>query len=284
MLEQIFRRAAARSLAIAQVETRLVLDGPIRRDMRREHRRVVRPALPEWSYSTLLKLIQLDLELHPPEAAVIALHLVAQPARSQSVQQGLFTPQTPEAGRLEILLARLRKLVGEERVGAAELLDNHRPDAFRMAAFVPGTGTASRAVVGPCPSALRILRPPRVIRVEVSEQGSCPQRLKPDSQQCAYRSGEPLRHPKASSTSSFPQALMLCPHKAYPETNLDRIWLRFFWKGKSLWCRKTRGPGRHVEHGGLIRIGRGKSGTWHSVERTRNAAASLMTRPQIAGI
>ena len=164
MLEQIATRAAARALAIAQVETRLVLDGVVPR----EHRRIVRPALPEWSPQTLLKLIQLDLELHPPEAAVIALHLVAQPARSQSVQQGLFTPQTPEAGRLEILLARLRKLVGEDRVGAAELLDSHRPEAFRMAPFVPGCSTVSPASVArTCPSALRILRPPRVIRVEL---------------------------------------------------------------------------------------------------------------------
>ncbi len=167
MLEQIFRRAATRALAIAQVETRLVLDGPIRRDARREHRRIVRPALPEWSYQTLLKLVQLDLELHPPEAAVIALHLVAQPARSQTVQHGLFTPQTPEAGRLEILLARLRKLVGEDRAGAAELLDSHRPEAFRMVPFVPDVDKASRASVARTPtSVLRILRPPRVIRVE----------------------------------------------------------------------------------------------------------------------
>jgi len=169
MLDQIFRRAATRALAIAQVETRLVLDGPMRRDARREHRRIVRPALPEWSYQTLLKLVQLDLELHPPEAAVIALHLVAQPARSQTVQQGLFTPQTPEAGRLEILLARLRKLVGEDRVGAAELLDSHRPEAFRMVPFVPGTSNTMRAsVTRSCPSVLRILRPPRAIRVEMS--------------------------------------------------------------------------------------------------------------------
>jgi protein ImuB len=168
MLDQIVRRAAARALAIAQVETKLVLDGPIRRDARREHRRIVRPALPEWSHQTLLKLIQLDLELHPPEAAVIALHLVALPARSQTVQQGLFTPQTPEAGRLEILLARLRKLVGEGRVGAAELLDSHCPEAFRMAPFVPDTSNTTRAsVTQPRPSALRILRPPRAIRVEV---------------------------------------------------------------------------------------------------------------------
>src|SRR5208282_1136494 len=164
MLEQIVRRAAARALAIAQVETRLVLDGVVRK----EHRRIVRPVLPEWSHPTLLKLIQLDLELHPPEAAVIALHLQAQPARSQTVQQGLFAPQTPEPGRLEILLARLRKLVGEDRVGAAELLDSHRPEAFRMAPFAPGASTTSRtSVAPPCPSALRILRPPRAIRVEV---------------------------------------------------------------------------------------------------------------------
>jgi protein ImuB len=167
MLEHIVSRAAARALAIAQVETRLVLDGPIRRDVRREHRRIVRPALPEWSHPTLLKLVQLDLELHPPEAAVIALHLVAQPARSQTVQQGLFTPQTPEAGRLEILLARLRKLVGEDRVGAAELLDSHRPEAFRMVPFIPGASNPTQAsVTRSCPSALRVLRPPHAIRVE----------------------------------------------------------------------------------------------------------------------
>jgi protein ImuB len=164
MLGQIVTRATARALAIAQVETRLVLDGSVRR----EHRRIVRPALPEWSHQTLLKLVQLDMELHPPDAAVIALHLQAQPARSQTVQQGLFAPQTPEAGRLEVLLARLRKLVGESRVGAAELLDSHRPEAFRMARFLPGTSTASRtSVAGLHPSALRILRPPRLIRVEV---------------------------------------------------------------------------------------------------------------------
>jgi len=164
MLDQIVTRAVERALAIAQVETRLVLDG----SARKEHRRIVRPALPEWSHQTLLKLVQLDLELHPPEAGVIALHIEAQPARSQSVQQGLFAPQTPEAGRLEVLLARLRKLVGESRVGAAELLDSYRPEAFRMAPFVPGASTASRASVdGPRPSVLRILRPPRSIRVEV---------------------------------------------------------------------------------------------------------------------
>ena len=35
------------------------------------------PPLPECNHHTLLKLIQLDLETHPPRAAVIALHMQA---------------------------------------------------------------------------------------------------------------------------------------------------------------------------------------------------------------
>jgi protein ImuB len=129
---------------------------------------VVRSALPEHNHHTLLKLIQLDLEMHPPEAGVIALHMRAQPARPQTVQQGLFVPQTPEAGRLEVLLARLRKLLGEDRIGAPQLLDNHRSDAFRMAPFVPQTSAAPQiSAPGISTSALRMLRPPRTVRVEI---------------------------------------------------------------------------------------------------------------------
>jgi protein ImuB len=166
MLEQIIARAAERALAIACVETRLVLDCATRK----EDCRVVRPALPECNHHTLLKLVQLDLETHPPEAAVIALHMQAQPARPQTVQQGLFAPQTPEAGRLEVLLARLRKLIGEDRIGAPELLDSHRPDAFRMAPFVSNISTSLQtAATGIHASAMRMLRPPRTVRVEMQD-------------------------------------------------------------------------------------------------------------------
>ncbi len=164
MLEQIIGRASERALAIAYVETRLVLEGA----SSNEHRRVVRPALPEYNHHTLLKLIQLDLETHPPQAAVTALYMQAQPARPQTGQQGLYVPQTPEPGHLEILLARLRKLLGEDRVGAPELLDSHRPDAFRLVPFVPNTGVAPLAAAsGIHTSALRILRPPHALRVEI---------------------------------------------------------------------------------------------------------------------
>ena len=168
MLEQVTTRAAEHSLAIASVETRLVLVSAISDSaIPKDHRRVVRPALPECNPSTLLKLIQLDLDLHPPKAPVRALHIQAQPARRPTVQQGLFAPQTPEAGRLGILLARLRKLVGEDRVGAPELLDTHRSDAFRMIPFLPGTNEP--VSTGMHASALRMLRPPRAVRMEMQQ-------------------------------------------------------------------------------------------------------------------
>jgi len=172
MLEQIMQRAAQRALAIASVETCLVLDGPTQ-DAPHEHRRTVRPTLPERDRLTLLKLIQLDFEMHPPEAAVIALRIEAYPARPQTAQQGLFAAQAPEAGRLEILLARLRKLVGEGRVGAPELLDSHAPEAFRLTNFEIGQASSpisSNATSASPTSAMRMIRPPRAISVELRNE------------------------------------------------------------------------------------------------------------------
>ncbi len=37
----------------------------------------------------------------------------------------------------------------------------------------------------------------------VFERQPSPQRLKPDSKQGSYRSGEPLRHPKSTARSTF---------------------------------------------------------------------------------
>jgi protein ImuB len=185
MLEQILQRAAQRAQAIASVETCLVLernvldrgtlDGAFKADAHYEHRRTVRPTLPERDRSILLKLIQLDLELHPPESAVIALRIEAHPARPQTAQQGLFAAQAPEAGRLEILLARLRKLVGEERVGAPELLDTNAPEAFRITNFEIGqTANTSRSQTATQQSshsaALRMVRPPHAIAIELHSE------------------------------------------------------------------------------------------------------------------
>jgi len=184
MLEEITQRAAQRALAIASVKTCLLLDNTTRS----EHRRTIRPALPERDHHTLLKLVQLDLELHPPEAAVLALRIEAYPARPQTAQHGLFTSQAPEAGRLEVLLARLRKLVGEDRVGSPQLLDSHAPEAFRVASFAPGDSPASTGNHHATPaSALRIVRPPRAIRIELC--GNAPFAMHYEGQRLALQAG-----------------------------------------------------------------------------------------------
>jgi protein ImuB len=205
MLEQVLQRAAGHALAIASVETCLTLERNVLDvaahnhasgvDAHYEYRRTVRPALPERDRQILLKLIQLDLELHPPEAAVVALRIVAHPARAQTTQQGLFAAQAPEAGRLEVLLARLRKLVGEDRVGAPELLDTHAPEAFRVASFEIGQPASPRNLNRAAQSAtqsgpqaahhapaLRMVRPPHAIRVEL--RADAPSAMDYEGQRC----------------------------------------------------------------------------------------------------
>jgi protein ImuB len=83
-----------------------------------------------------LKLLQLDLNAHPPGAPIVKIHLAAEPARPRSAQGGLFLPPAPEPEKLELTLARIAAIVGENRVGSLELLDTHRPEGFRMRRFV----------------------------------------------------------------------------------------------------------------------------------------------------
>ena len=196
LLQQVIETVQQRALAIASLELCLFLEQKtiagapllpaVGRSGKLDHR-IIRPALPERDGLVLLKLIQLELELRPPASAVSALRIVAHPARPQTAQHGLFAAQAPEPGRMAVLLARLRKLVGEGRAGSPELLDSRAPEAFRMTGFDPGhnddegkqstipAGAPFKPVVGlsgvvapPHPSpALRILRPPREVAVEL---------------------------------------------------------------------------------------------------------------------
>jgi protein ImuB len=92
-----------------------------------------------------LKLLQLDLNAHPPGAPILKIHLAAEPARPRSAQGGLFLPPSPEPEKLELTLARIAGLVGESRVGSLELLDTHRAEGFRMRRFASGTAQKRHA-------------------------------------------------------------------------------------------------------------------------------------------
>ena len=163
MLEQLTIRANARALALAKITLTLALEGGA------QHTGSVQPALPTNDCRLWLKLLHLDLEAHAPEAAILALDLDAEPGVTGKVQLGLFSPQTPEAARLDITLARIRAIVGEESVGHAELTDTHRPDAFLMKPFrvLPGQ-QPSPALPSPR-AAMRQLRPAENLSVTVRE-------------------------------------------------------------------------------------------------------------------
>jgi len=137
--------------------------------------RTLRLPLPMLDPKLFLKLLQLDLNAHPPGAPITKIHLIAEPARPRSAQGGLFLPPSPEPEKLELTLARIAGIVGEAHVGSLDLLDTHRAEGFRMRRFVPGLAPEANrqqnSVEGKSAvTALRRFRPPQRVTV-VLENG-----------------------------------------------------------------------------------------------------------------
>jgi protein ImuB len=131
----------------------------------------------------LLKLLELDLNGKPPKAPVTAIALELLPVQARTVQHGLFLPATPEPEKLEVTLARIRNLVGAQNVGAAELLNTNRPDAFQIE---PITLALNPAPPPTTPRlALRRLRP------------ACPAQI-----WCTYQ-GQPFKIASARATGKI---------------------------------------------------------------------------------
>jgi protein ImuB len=84
---------------------------------------------------TLRTLALLDLESHPPDAAIDRVEIVIDPTPGRVLQHTLFTRAQPTPEQLSTLLARLHALMGQDRVGAPVAVDSYRPGAFAMAAF-----------------------------------------------------------------------------------------------------------------------------------------------------
>jgi protein ImuB len=122
---------ATRALATNELRLRLRLEN------RAMHERTLRLPVPSLDAKAFLKLMQLDLEAHPPQAPIVHVWMGANPVKPQATQSGLFIPAAPEPVKLELTLARIKAIVGENRAGIAERLNTHRPDAFRMIEWAP---------------------------------------------------------------------------------------------------------------------------------------------------
>ena len=166
MIDCLAARAAAHAMALASLSVRMTLEGGS------VCRRVIRPAVPTLDRKFLLKLLQLELAAHPPRAAVIQMALSAEVGHASKMQLGLFTPQTPEPSRLDVTLARLKAIAGEDRVGTPALEDTHRPGSFHLEDFTPSYAARDAAAVGHAQprAALRRMRPPAPACVYLREE------------------------------------------------------------------------------------------------------------------
>src|SRR5579862_109324 len=185
LLEQICARLATRALATQELRLTLELQDfhSVSRQSEintQQFQRTLRLPLPMLDAKLFLKLLQLDLNAHPPGAPIKKIHLAAEPVRPRSAQGGLFLPPSPEPEKLELTLARIASLVGESRVGSLELLDTHRAEGFRMKRFVPSAASTRNHETHlgeekPAVAALRMLRPP--LRAAVTLESGEPSRV-----------------------------------------------------------------------------------------------------------
>jgi len=103
------------------------------------HRITLQLPVPIQDSKTLLKLLQLELQTHSPHAPIKKVLLTIDAASPRKVQGQLFIPPGPEPQRMEITLARIKAIAGENRVGSPVVLNTYLPDAFQMQRFSPSS-------------------------------------------------------------------------------------------------------------------------------------------------
>lgn len=161
MLDKLIMRATIQLIALARVTLILELDGGATHTCR------VRPAQPGNDKHFWLRLLHLELQTHPPPAAVVAVRVEADPGNPNKIQLGLFSPPLPESARLDVTLAQVKALLGEENVGYPILQDSHTPESFQMEPFsIPSSGSEPAITDRRRPSA-RFVRPPETILINL---------------------------------------------------------------------------------------------------------------------
>jgi protein ImuB len=116
-----------RGAAVLHVVLRLVTREPYAR-------RLELPS-PMRDVRTLRTLALLDLESHPPDAAIDRVSVIIDPTPGRILQHTLFRRAHPTPEQLSTLVARLGALMGQDRLGAPAVVDSYCPGAFAMVPF-----------------------------------------------------------------------------------------------------------------------------------------------------
>jgi protein ImuB len=134
------------------------------------HERSLQLPAPMRDARALRTLALLDLESHPPDAAIDRVTVAVDPTPGRVVQFSLLTRPLPSPEQLSTLTARLAAVMGEGRCGSPELVDSWRPGAFAMKPFAPRDDEPRRrrgAELDQCES-LRDSATPRSVAVNVA--------------------------------------------------------------------------------------------------------------------
>ncbi|MFN2493451.1 MAG: hypothetical protein ABR501_11280 [Pyrinomonadaceae bacterium] len=186
LLNQICASLNAYALATNAVQVEMKLEKGLSHELK------LNLPYPMRDHKVFLKLLLLDTEMHPPPSAIVAISINCEPVKPRVLQTGLFIPLAPEPEKLELTLARLGKLLGPGNIGSPEVLDTHRPDAFKVNRFELKTAKRKKskqqtgnkeqtanseqqsATANPL-LAFRRFRPP--LRAIVQSQEGCPREI-----------------------------------------------------------------------------------------------------------
>lgn len=172
LFDRVLARLGCRSLACAAITLRFQLES------RAFDVREVNLAAPTRETAPLLQLARLDLTRRPPDAPIVAVLVVARPARARTVQLDFLRPAGPAPDRLAATIARLGALCGPDNVGTPRAEDTWREEAVGVGPFAlsdpagaeapPAAGNPTAAETGAVatrPLTIRRYRPPEEIEV-----------------------------------------------------------------------------------------------------------------------
>ena len=142
---------------------------------REVHERSLQLPAPMRDARTLRTLALLDLESHPPSAAIDRVVVAVDPTPGRVIQFSLLTRPLPSPEQLSTLMARLTALMGEGRCGSAITVDSWEPGAFEMRRFAPRDGREGQGGRDGPVLAMRRFRFPVPARIRV--EGGIPVRV-----------------------------------------------------------------------------------------------------------
>src|SRR5262249_55482483 len=151
LLDQLCARLEARALSVRTIHLQFELQPSFEKDFQafteeirkkpdlKHYNKVLSLPVPIRNPKTLLKLLRLQLQSDAPPAPIQKISMPADSAAPRVTQNGLFAPAGPDAEKLELTIARLKKLVGEGNVGGVHLDNSHRPESFHLERFSTAT-------------------------------------------------------------------------------------------------------------------------------------------------